>query len=44
MKKDRPTEREQVASERAPALRHSDRMEALAPVEPKKGTRPGKPV
>ena len=44
MKKQKPLEREQVANERAPALRHDDRIDALAPVEPKKGAKPGKPV
>ena len=44
MKKQKPLSREQVANEMAPALRRDDRMQALAPIEPKAGTKPGKPV
>lgn len=44
MKKQKPLEREQIASELAPALRRDDRMEALAPAKPNRGTDRGKPV
>ncbi|WP_265530208.1 hypothetical protein [Sphingomicrobium marinum] len=44
MRKRKPLERKQVANELAPALRRDDRMTALAPVEPKDGPTPGKPV
>lgn len=44
MKKRKPLEREQVANEMAPALRRVDRMAALAPVRPKAGPSPGKPI